>query len=61
MAKISIQEKEIAMLTIWGKVYNSNFNYGEFAVIKSQEVLNKIAISQIRILSGWDLKALEKK
>ena len=52
MAKISVQEKEIAILTIWGKVDNSNFNYGEFVMIESQEVLNKIAISQMRILSG---------
>lgn len=33
MAKISVQENEIAILTIFGKIYNSNFNYGEFAVI----------------------------
>lgn len=33
MAKIIVQENEIAILTIWEKIYNSNFNYGEFAVI----------------------------
>jgi len=52
MAKIIVQEKEIEILTIWENIHNLNFNYGEFAVIKSQEVLNKIAINQMRILSG---------
>lgn len=61
MAKISVQEKEIAILTILGKVYNSNFNYGEFVMIESQEVLNKIAISQMRILSGGNVKELATK
>jgi hypothetical protein len=61
MAKISVQENEIAILTILGKVYNSNFNYGEFAVIESQKVLNKIAISQMRILSGGDVRELKNK
>ena len=60
MAKRSVQENEIAILTILGKVHNSNFNYGEFAMIESQEVLNKIAISQMRILSGGNVKELGK-
>ena len=30
---------------IWEKVYNPNFNYGEFAIIKSQAGLNSFEIS----------------
>lgn len=52
MAKISVQENEIAILIIWEKIHNPDFNYGEFAMIESQKVLNKIAISQMKILSG---------
>jgi hypothetical protein len=33
MAKIIVQEKEIAILTIWENIHNLNFNHGEFAVI----------------------------
>jgi hypothetical protein len=108
----------IEYLGIWEKIHNPDFNYGEFAVIKSQaglnsyklsvkewrdknkdkngnirdeadvnqlvclanmeslnahlinegfsksqrvEKLNKIAISQIRILSGSDVKELKKR
>ena len=35
---------------IWEKVYNPNFNYGEFAIIKSQSGLNSFKIS----LKGMD-------
>ncbi len=31
----------IEYLGIWETVYNPNFNYGEFAIIKSQAGLNK--------------------
>ena len=30
---------------IWEKVYNPNFNYGEFAIIKNQAGLNRFKIS----------------
>ena len=30
---------------IWENVYNPNFNYGEFAIIKSQAGLNSFKIS----------------
>ena len=107
----------IEYLGIWEKIHNPNFNYGEFAIIKSQaglnsyklsvkewrdqnkdkngnirdeadvnqlvclanmeslnahlinegfsksqriEKLNKIAINQMKILSGGDVKELEK-
>ncbi|OJX91880.1 MAG: DNA-binding protein [Paludibacter sp. 47-17] len=35
----------IEYLGIWEKVYNPNFNYGEFAIIKSQAGLNSYKIS----------------
>jgi hypothetical protein len=64
MAKIIVQENEIAILTIWGKIHNLNFNPIKFdGFSKSQRIekLNKIAISQMRILSGLDVKELETK
>ena len=65
----------IEYLGIWEKIHNPNFNYGEFAIIKSQAGLNSyklsvkewsekknaIVISQMRILSGGDVKELETK
>ena len=30
---------------IWEKIYNPNFNYGEFAIIKNQSGLNSFKIS----------------
>ena len=43
----------IEFLGIWEELHNPNFNYGEFAIIKSQsmrlEILNKIVISQMKI------------
>ena len=35
----------VEFLGIWESVYNSNFNYGEFAIIKSQAGLNNYKIS----------------
>jgi len=35
----------IEFLGIWEKVYNPNFNYGEFAIIKSQAGLNSYKLS----------------
>jgi hypothetical protein len=35
----------LEFLGIWESVYNSNFNYGEFAAIKSQAGLNSFKIS----------------
>ena len=35
----------VEFLGIWEKVYNPNFNYGEFAIIKSQAGLNNYKIS----------------
>ena len=35
----------IEFLGIWEEIYNPNFNYGEFAIIKSQAGLNSYKIS----------------
>jgi hypothetical protein len=35
----------VEFLGIWESVYNPNFNYGEFAIIKSQSGLNNYKIS----------------
>ena len=32
-------------LGIWERVYNPNFNYGEFAIIRNQSGLNRFKIS----------------
>ena len=39
---------------------NLNFNYGEFAMIESQKVLNKIAISQMMIFGCWGCERVGK-
>ena len=35
----------IGFLGIWGEIHNPNFNYGKFAIIKSQTGLNSYKIS----------------
>ena len=35
----------VEFLGVWESVYNPNFNYGEFAIIKSQAGLNNYKIS----------------
>ena len=57
---------------IWEKVYNPNFNYGEFAIIKSQsglnsfkisdrlKKLNAIAIQQMRVLQDHETRKMLK-
>ena len=50
----------VEFLGIWERVHNQNFNYGEFAAIKSQAglnsykisvKLNRVAIQQMRLLT----------
>ena len=45
----------VEFLGIWEKIYNPTFNYGEFAIIKSQAGLNSfkisVAIGQMEILT----------
>jgi hypothetical protein len=35
----------VEFLGVWESVYNSDFNYGEFAIIKSQAGLNNYKLS----------------
>ena len=35
----------VEFLGIWERIYNPNFNYGEYAIIKSQAGLNSYKIS----------------
>ena len=35
----------VEFLGIWESIYNPSFNYGEFAIIKSQVGLNSFALS----------------
>ena len=35
----------IEFLDIWKEIHNPNFNYGEFAIVKSQAGLNSYKIS----------------
>ena len=42
----------VEFLGIWESVYNPNFNYGEFAIIKSQAGLNNYKIS----VKEWEEK-----
>lgn len=39
----------VEFLGIWERIYNSNFNYGEFAIIKSKAGLNNYKISILMI------------
>ena len=40
----------VEYLGIWERIHNPDFNYGEFAIIKSQAGLNQIAIAQMTSL-----------
>ena len=35
----------LEFLSVWEKLYNPNFNYGEFAIIRNQSGLNSFKIS----------------
>lgn len=48
----------IEFLDIWEEIHNPNFNYGEFAIIKSQAGLNSYKIS---VKEFERLKAEEQK
>ena len=41
----------VEFLGIWESVHNTNFNYGEFAIIKSQAGLNSYKLSVNEIFS----------
>ena len=44
---------------IWESVYNPDFNYGEFAIIKSQAGLNsyKISVKEWAHSNSWEAQA----
>ena len=46
---------------IWEKVYNPNFNYGEFATIKSQSGLNSFKISVKEFVAKTNAISLQAK
>ncbi|MCD7900968.1 MAG: KilA-N domain-containing protein [Bacteroides sp.] len=48
-------------LGIWEQVYNSNFNYGEFATIKSKSGLNNFKISVKEYVSRTNAIGLQAK
>ena len=46
---------------IWEKVYNLKFNYGEFAIIKSQAGLNNFKISVKELIERTNVISLQAK
>ena len=46
---------------IWEKVYNPNFNYGEFAIIRNQAGLNSFKISVKEFVSRTNAVSLQAK
>jgi hypothetical protein len=46
---------------IWEKVYNPNFNYGEFAIIKSQSGLNSFKVSVKELIERTSSISLQAK
>jgi len=51
----------VEFLGIWESVYNPNFNYGEFAIIKSQAGLNSYKISVKEWVEKTNATALSKR
>ena len=51
----------LEFIGIWEKVYNPNFNYGEFAIIKSQAGLNSFKISVKEFVAKTNAISLQAK
>ena len=51
----------LEFIGIWEKVYNPHFNYGEFAIIKSQSGLNSFKISVKEIVSRTKAISMQAK
>ena len=51
----------LEFIGIWEKVYNPHFNYGEFAIIKSQSGLNRIKISVKEFVSRTKAISMQAK
>jgi len=50
----------VEFLGIWESIYNPNFNYGEFAIIKSQAGLNNYKLSVKEWVEKTDAIGLKK-
>ena len=46
---------------IWEQVYNPNFNYGEFAIIKSKAGLNNFKISAKELIEKTNAISIQSK
>ena len=51
----------IEFLGIWEKIHNEDFNYGEFAIIKSQAGLNSYKISVKQWVAATNAIGLQAK
>ena len=51
----------LEFIGIWEKVYNPNFNYGEFAIIKNQSGLNSFKISVKEFVAKTNAISLQAK
>ena len=51
----------LEFIGIWEKVYNPNFNYGEFAIIKNQAGLNSFKISVKEFVAKTNAISLQAK
>ena len=51
----------LEFIGIWEKVYNPNFNYGEFAIIKNQAGLNSFKISVKEFMAKTNAISLQAK
>ncbi len=52
----------VEFLGIWERIYNPDFNYGEYAIIRNQAGLNSIAIQQMKLLmDDHGVKKLEDR
>lgn len=51
----------LEFLGIWEKVYNPNFNYGEFAIIRNQSGLNSFKISVKEFVARTNAKSVQAK
>ena len=48
----------LEFLSVWESIYNTSFNYGEFAIIKNSSVLNNFKISVKQWVEKTNAKGL---
>lgn len=51
----------VEFLGIWEQIHNSNFNYGEFAIIRNQSGLNSFKISVKKFVARTNAVSLQAK